>query len=160
MRLTESMALSDDSVVDVIGMRPNHPPIEAGDDDGDRDFAAEVMTSTVPLAPPTPSGRRDDRRTSLSMDHPGDDSASPPTMHTPMLTHYVNLPDRELYTAPALVLVNKTNLTSSLSRIIFSPLCFIYAHAPQSTSESWMHSYLTVVVGHRARHDPFPVVVK
>ena len=72
-------------------MHPN-PPIEAGDDDGDQNFAAAVMTSTAPLAPPAPSGRRDDWRISPSSNN---DSASPPTMHTPMLTHYVNLPDRE-----------------------------------------------------------------
>ena len=68
------------SVVDA--MHPN-PPIEAGDDGGDQNFAAAVMTSTAPLAPPAPSGSSNN------------ESASPPTMHTPMLTHYVNLPDRE-----------------------------------------------------------------
>ena len=74
-------------------MHPN-PPIEAGDGDdgGDQNFAAAVMTSTAPLAPPAPSGRRDDWRISPSSNN---EPASPPTMHTPMLTHYVNLPDRE-----------------------------------------------------------------
>ena len=78
------------SVVDA--MHPN-PPIEAGDDGGEQNFAAAVMTSTAPLAPPASisSPPRDDWRTSSS----GNESASPPTMHTPMLTHYVNLPDRE-----------------------------------------------------------------
>mmetsp|Transcript_5004 Transcript_5004/g.14208 ORF Transcript_5004/g.14208 Transcript_5004/m.14208 type:complete len:685 (+) Transcript_5004:79-2133(+) len=68
---------------------------------------AEAGNGSVvsPLLPPAPSGpsdgghggtsprRRDDRRTSPSIDRQDDESASPPTMHTPMLTHYVHLPD-------------------------------------------------------------------
>lgn len=81
-------------------MHPNSP-IEPGDDDGDQNFA----TSMAALAPPAPTGygspRRDDQRTSPSMVRQSDESESPPTMHTPMLTHYVHLPDRELCAAIA-----------------------------------------------------------
>ena len=107
-----------------------------------------------------------DRRTSPSSRD--DESASPPTMHTPMLTHYVHLPDRELS------FVRFFSCLVEFCKVLFLLGCLgieivgAYSHIhlltssfmPQSTSEIWTPSYLPLAVGRRARQDHFPVALE